>query len=287
VKRKAAVFENYICATCGTQFAATDGPPGACPICQDERQYIGAAGQQWTTLAEMQQNYHNVIRPVELDLTGVATHPDFCIAQRALLVQTPQGNLLWDCISLVDDPTVAALEALGGIDAIAISHPHYYASMVEWAHAFDATIYLHAGDRQWVMRPDAAIQFWEGETLPLFGRGDKAPLTLINTGGHYTGSTVAHWPAGAEGRGVLLTGDTIHVVSDRRYVTFMYSYPNMIPLPASSVRRIVAAVEPFAYDRIYGAWWPKMVPRNAREAVRRSAERYIGAITDPQTEAAV
>ncbi len=264
---------NYICSTCGVQFADSETPPESCPICEDERQYIGPNGQQWTTLEELQENYHNVIKTVEPNLTGIGTHPNFTIAQRALLVQTPEGNLLWDCISLLDEPTIAAVKALGGIDAIAISHAHYYDSMVEWAHAFDARIYLHEANRKWVMRPDPAIEYWEEDTKQLFGG-----LTLIRTGGHFSGATVAHWPAGAGGQGVLLTGDIIHVVADRRYVTFMYSYPNMIPLPAATVRRMVAAVEPYAFDRIYGAWWEKIIKSGAKAAVSRSAERYVRAI---------
>src|SRR5690606_25105757 len=208
-------MENYICATCGVQHAATEGPPDGCPICQDERQYIGPVGQRWTTMAQLQQDYHNVIRPVEPNLTGIVTHPEFCIAQRALLVQTPAGNLLWDCISLIDDPTVAAVNALGGVDAIAISHPHYYSCMVEWSHAFDAPIYLHTADREHVMRPDPAIRIWEGETTALFGK-----LTLNRGGGHFEGGTMLHWPAGADGKGALLSGDIVQVVRDRRWVSF-------------------------------------------------------------------
>ncbi|MFO7169792.1 MAG: MBL fold metallo-hydrolase, partial [Chloroflexota bacterium] len=147
---------NFICRTCGTQFAESDAPPAACPICSDERQYIGYDGQRWTTLEELQRDYHNVIKPVEPGLTGIGTHPTFAIGQRALLVQTPHGNLLWDCVSLIDEPTVAAVRALGGVRAIAISHPHYYSSMVEWSRAFDAPIYLHADDQQNIMRPDPA-----------------------------------------------------------------------------------------------------------------------------------
>lgn len=266
---------HYICETCGTQFAATEAPPAHCDICEDERQYIGLQGQRWTTLEAMQETYHNVIKPVELNLTGIGAHPAFAIGQRALLVQTPEGNLLWDCITYLDEPTIAAIRVLGGVDAIAISHPHYYSCMVEWARAFGATIYLHEADRQWVMRPDAAISFWAGQTKPLFGN-----LTLICAGGHFPGGTVAHWPAGAEGRGALLTGDIIHVVSDRRYTTFMYSYPNMIPLPARAVRQIVEAVAPFQYDRIYGAWWDKVIGEKAQEGVAFSAERYIKAISE-------
>lgn len=264
---------NFICRTCGTQFAESDAPPAACPICSDDRQYIGYDGQRWTTLEELQRDYHNVIKPVEPGLTGIGTHPTFAIGQRALLVQTPHGNLLWDCVSLIDEPTVAAVRALGGVRAIAISHPHYYSSMVEWSRAFDAPIYLHADDQQHIMRPDPAIELWQGETRELW-----EGLTLIRCGGHFAGGQVAHWAAGAGGAGVLLTGDIIQVVQDRRYVSFMYSYPNLIPLPARAVRRIVAAVEPYAFARIYGAWWDKIIPEDAKGAVARSAARYIAAI---------
>lgn len=264
---------NFICRTCGTQFAASAVEPAACPICEDERQYVGYGGQQWLTLDELRRDYSNRIEELEPGLTGIGTVPAFAIGQRALLVQTPEGNLLWDCISLLDDATVAAVRALGGIRAIAISHPHYYATMVEWAQTFGASVYLHADDRAHVMRPDPAISFWEGETLPLFGG-----LTLIRCGGHFAGAQVAHWPAGAGGRGALLSGDIIMVVQDRRFVSFMYSYPNLIPLPARAVRGVVAAVEPFAYDRIYGAWWERVIAADAQAAVARSAERYIAAI---------
>lgn len=264
---------NYMCTTCGTQFAATETPPEHCPICEDERQYIGWGGQRWTTLEDLQQEHHNVIKSIEPNLTGIGTHPSFAIGQRALLVQAPGGNILWDCISLIDEPTIAAVRELGGISAIAISHPHYYSSLVEWSRAFDAPVYLHADDRQWVMRPDPAIEFWEGETKSL-GEG----LTLIRCGGHFAGGQVLHWAAGAEGRGALLSGDILQVVSDRRYVSFMYSYPNLIPLPASTVRRIVAAVDPYPFDRIYGAWWDRVVKAGARAAVARSAERYVAAL---------
>jgi hypothetical protein len=264
---------NYICQTCGTQFAETDGPPLHCPICEDERQYIGWNGQQWTTLESLSSNHHNVIKPIEPGLTGIGTHPDFAIAQRALLIRTPQGNILWDCISLIDEPTRAAIQSLGGIQAIAISHPHYYSSMVEWARTFNATIYLHAADRQWVMRPDPSIQFWEGETFSL-----ADGMTLIHCGGHFAGGTVLHWAEGAGGRGALLSGDILTVVSDRRYVSFMYSYPNLIPLPVEKVQKIASAVEPYEFDRIYGAWWERVVMQDGKQSVRRSAQRYITAL---------
>ncbi len=266
---------NYICKTCGTQFAATEQKPEHCPICEDPRQYIGWNGQQWTTLDELKRDHHNVCKTHEPGLTGIGTHPDFAIAQRALLVQSPHGNVLWDCISLIDEPTRAVVQSLGGISAIAISHPHYYSSMVEWSRAFNAPVYLHADDREWVMCPDSCIEFWDGETKKL-----NPDMKLIRCGGHFKGGTVLHWAGGAGGRGALLSGDILTVVSDRRYVSFMYSYPNLIPLPASRVKKIAAAVEPYPFERIYGAWCERVVQEDGKAAVQRSAERYIAALQD-------
>src|SRR5947209_5085773 len=239
----------FLCVTCGTQYPEAVDSPAACSICTEERQYVGLDGQQWTTLAQLRQDHGNQLTPEEPSLTSFHTQPRFAIGQRAFLIQTPAGNILWDCITLLDDATVVAIQERGGIRAIAISHPHYYTTMVQWSRAFqNAPVFLHAADKRWVMRPDACLEFWDGHTKTLPGG-----LTLIQCGGHFDGGTVLHWPAGAEGRGALLTGDIVQVVQDRRWVSFMYSYPNYIPLSARKVDRIVAAVEPFAFDRIYGA----------------------------------
>ena len=264
---------NFICKTCGTQFAETDTPPAHCPICEDERQYVGHDGQRWTTLGELQEDHQNRVERLEPNLTGIGTEPKFAIGQRALLVQTSEGNLLWDCVSLLDEATVEVLNGLGGVQGIAISHPHYYSSVIEYARAFNAPVHLHAADREWLMRPGDEINFWEGESQPLFGG-----LTLVRAGGHFAGGTVLHWPNGVGGRGTLLTGDIIQVVPDRRFVSFMYSYPNLIPLPAKEVEHVAGSVEPLEFERIYGAWWDAVVREDAKEAVRRSAARYIEAI---------
>ena len=263
----------FICVTCGTQFPETAEAPKRCPICKDERQYVGWAGQSWTTLPELCADHRPVFREEEAGLLGIGTEPKFAIGQRALLVQTPAGNVLWDCISLLNDEIVERVRSLGGLSAIAISHPHYYSSLVEWSRAFDAPVYLHAADREWVMRPDPCINYWEGATRDLL-----PGLTLIHCGGHFEGGTVLHWAQGAAGRGVLLSGDIIQVVPDRRYVSFMRSYPNLIPLPANSVRHIAMAVEPYPFERIYGAWFGLRVAADGNEAVRRSAERYVRAL---------
>jgi hypothetical protein len=265
----------YICTTCGTQHPASAEPPAHCPICEDDRQYIGWNGQSWTTMEALKKDHHNLIRTLEPGLTGIGTQPEFAIAQRALLVKGHETNILWDCISYLDEDTISAVNDLGGIGGIAISHPHYYSSMIAWSQAFDAPIYLHAADRQWVMRPDPAIRFWKGDSYAL-----DPTITLVRCGGHFPGGTVLHWTEGCDGKGALLTGDILTVVSDRRYVSFMYSYPNLIPLPASTVERIAASVGPYEFDRIYGAWWDRIVASGAKQAVRNSASRYIQAIRD-------
>ncbi len=265
---------HFLCTTCDTQYTETPTSPERCDICEDERQYVGWAGQRWMTPHELRSDHTTQIRAEETNLTGIGTTPKFGIGQRALLVQSPGGNVLWDCISLIDDATVGAVRNLGGLAAIAISHPHYYSSMVEWSRAFqDIPIYLHAADRRWVMRPDPAIVFWDGETRRLHDG-----MTLVRCGGHFDGGTVLHWPAGAEGKGVLLSGDILQVCQDRRHVSFMYSYPNYIPLPAGAVRRAVAAVEPFAFDRLYGFMFDLVIKEDAKAAVSRSRDRYLQAI---------
>lgn len=260
----------FICVTCGVQYPPADAPPDSCPVCEDERQFLAPSGQQWTTLERMRITHWNAWRQLEPGLFGIGTTPAFAIGQRALLVQTDAGNVLWDCISFIDAATVALVRALGGIAAIAISHPHYYSTVVEWAHAFAAPVWLHKADRSWVMRPDPALRFWSGATHGLPGG-----LTLIHAPGHFDGAAMLHWPAGAEGRGALLSGDIIQVAADRKSAGFMRSYPNWIPLGPAGVRRIADAVAPFAYERVYGAFWDRVIPVDGKAAVERSVARAL------------
>jgi glyoxylase-like metal-dependent hydrolase (beta-lactamase superfamily II) len=273
------VADAYICKTCGVQYAPSDEPPAECIICQDERQYVGPGGQQWTTLDEMRSGeYRNLLREHEPGLTGIGTTPFFGIGQRALLVQTPAGNVLWDCITYLDDETIEAVRALGGIQAISMSHPHFYGTAAEWALAFDADVYYPKADEQWITRRDSRTRLWSDTEEIMPG------VTLVETGGHFEGSAVLHWAEGADGRGAILTGDTIAVAQDRRWVTFMRSYPNYMPLPASAIRAIVEAVRPYAFDRIYGGWWLSVVDRDGKESVEQSAQRYIELITAEDIE---
>ncbi len=145
---------------------------------------------------------------------------------------------------MLDAATIALITGLGGLKAISISHPHFYTTMVEWSHAFgEVVIHLHADDRQWIQRPDPSIKNWNGESLTLL-----PGVTLIRCGGHFAGGTVLHWADGAEGRGVLCSSDIATVTTDRKFLSFMRSYPNLIPLSARKVGEVGAALEPYKFE---------------------------------------
>ena len=265
----------WICKTCGAQHAPSDNPPSHCAICDDERQYVGANGQEWIDRESISATHANDWREIEPDLTGIGLVPTIGIGQRALLVQTPQGNVLWDCVPMVDGKTVDRIRALGGIKAMLFSHPHFYTGMAEWSEAFGGIpIRLPEADLPNVMRPSPWIEPWSGDVL------DVLPgITVHRLGGHFTGSSVLEWKAGADGKGAILVGDTIQVAPDPNWVSFMRSYPNMIPLPAREVARIADRAAALTFDRIYGGWWDRVVMKDAKDVVARSADRYIAAIS--------
>jgi hypothetical protein len=261
----------FICNTCGTQYAPTDKPPPACPICDDERQYVTPQGQSWTTLESLRGRCYNAWRELEPNLLSFVTFPAFGIGQRAELLRTPHGNILWDCIALIDRATIEIVNAMGGIKGIAISHPHYYTTMVEWSEAFGGVpVYLHQDDRKWVMRGGPTISFWQGETKELL-----PGVTLVRCGGHYPGGQVLHWAAGAGGKGALLSGDIVQVVADNKSVSFMWSFPNFIPLSGPRVEGVVNALRPYLFDRIHGAFIDRTIWKDGKAVLERSAERYL------------
>ena len=265
----------FICVQCGTQYPDSAEPPARCAICDEERQYVRWGGQAWTTLDALRETHALVPREEGAGITGFGMEPGFAINQRPLLLQSRAGNVLWDCCTILTDAAVEEIRRRGGLTAIAISHPHYYSTMLEWSTAFgDVPIYLHADDSEWVMRGGPAIVHWSGETLAI-----NDEMTLIRCGGHFAGGQVLHWAAAEGGQGALFAGDIAMVAQDRRHVTFMYSFPNYIPLNATAVRRIAAVVAPFAFDSVYGAWTDRNLIGGGKQAFAASVERYLRAIS--------
>ncbi|WP_029136130.1 MBL fold metallo-hydrolase [Nakamurella lactea] len=256
-----------ICATCAVEY---DEPtPDVCPICADERQWVPSDGQHWTTLDEMTAAGQQLtFTDNEPGLTGIATDPKVGIGQTAQLLSTPEGSLLWDPTGYVDDEAVRRVLDQGPVLAIAASHPHMFGVQVEWSHRLgDVPVLVAEADREWLGRNDSVVEFWSGSRQITEG------VTVHQVGGHFVGSGVVHWTAGADGRGVLLTGDSVFPNPDHRSVGFLRSYPNKIPLSGAVVQRIADQLEPLAYDRIYGNF-NNTIDTDAKAALRMSADRH-------------
>lgn len=258
----------WICVRCGVQYPDTAAPPPVCPICADEREAVPPDGQRWATPAELAAGHRVELREEEPGLVGVGVTPAFGIGQRALLVRTEHGNVLWDCVPVLDEAARRTIEGWGGVRAICVSHPHFYGALVDVADAFDATVLLPRADERWIARPSPRIELFDEEVEPV------PDVTVARIGGHFDGAAVLHWPAGADGDGVLLTGDTIMVVEDRDWVSFMWSYVNLVPLDAATVADVARRVARFRFARVYGGWWGHVVVGDGAELVRRSADRY-------------
>lgn len=256
----------WICTTCGVEHA--EKIP-VCAICADERQWVPAEGQAWTSSADLAASGMTMdVVPLEPDLFGVRPRPLLGIGQQSKLLRTPAGNLLWDPPGFIDDDTVARIRGLGGVAWIVPSHPHLFGVQVEWSRAFgDVPVLVAEADLEWIARPDPVVRPWSADVEILPG------VTLTQPGGHFPGSAVAHWAAGAEGRGVLLAGDTIYANPDRASVSFMRSYPNHLPLSGAVAERIAAHVGRFPFERLY-SHRGGMIPADAARIVRMSAARH-------------
>lgn len=261
-----------LCTACGTAYQPPHSPTDRCKICDDPRQYVPAGGQSWIDFDQLTAHHANKWTAHGEALLSIKTVPKFAIDQRAFLLRTPHGNVLWDCIANLDQPTLALVNALGGLHAIAISHPHYYTTMQEWAAAFNAPIYLHDRDREWIVRDSPHLKLWQGDSLPLL-----PSLTLLRLGGHFPGGCVLHW---AEGDGVILAGDILQVTPGAHGVSFMWSYPNMLPLPAAAVQRIMQRLSGVTFGQVYGAFEGQDIRQQAKEKVMRSGQIYLDCLQD-------
>ncbi|KAG0204285.1 hypothetical protein BGX28_003745 [Mortierella sp. GBA30] len=263
---------SFVCVTCGTNAPATisGGPLATCIICDEPRQYVRRGGQEWTTLNELKASgkYSNVFTPTEADpenMISISTQPRYAIGQRGILIRTPKGNILWDCITYLDHDTIARIQELGGLKAIVVSHPHYYSSIKDWSDAFGGIpVYTHVNDKQWIQRPAANHVFWEGTMLELL----DGEIKVLCPGGHFDGSSLLLWNKN------LLVADTMMVAASHKSVSFMYSFPNYWPLAPNEVKTIWKCVRPHEVDNILGAWVGKEIVGNGRSIIYKSAKLY-------------
>ena len=174
---------------------------------QDPRQYVPPTGQQWTSLGQMQkEGCKNVFwqDTIEPRIWRIVTEPSFAIGQHAMFVQTDSGNVLWDCVTWLDQETINWINEKGGLKAIVISHPHFYTTHLDWAKAFGCKVFVAKADEEWLNRADKD--------------GDRVLLTETNTeiwpggpralivGGHFPGSMILLWNK------MIFVADTIMAV---------------------------------------------------------------------------
>lgn len=259
--------KTIICSTCGTQFLAQPETPEHCPICTDDRQYVPESGQQWTLPAELE---HCTIKITQLNehLYALKIVPDFAIAQRALLLISPGGNILWDCIPYLDKLTIDFIRAKGGLKAIVFSHPHYYSNMNDWAAEFNCPIYIHQNDAEWVPFETPHTRLWNDDRMPLWDG-----ISIVHIGGHFAGSCVLHI-AGLTPQGTMLCGDTFNIARSKRHMAIMYSYPNIILLSKTSFVKAYEKASLLNFDTVYGAFENQDIEGNAMEIFEASMQRY-------------
>lgn len=209
----------------------------------------------------------------EAGLVATGLKPAFAIDQRSCLLPTDAGTILWECQSLATEEAVSKITELGGIDRMIISHPHFYGSMADWSERFGGVpIVIHEADREWVQHPHPPIDLWSGDTISLSDN-----VTLIRCGGHFAGSTALHWANGPREGGALFSRDALRVALDHGHVSFMYSYPNLVPMKAIDVVAMRERLAPFPSEDVFGYAWGRNIIGGGREAVDVSHDRYLAA----------
>ncbi|KAM7188731.1 putative metallo-beta-lactamase family protein [Naviculisporaceae sp. PSN 640] len=281
-----------ICTTCGTQFF--EDSMTECKICDDPRQYVPPSGQSFTTLAEIRSKHKNTFTPYNNEIISITTNPKFAIGQRAILIRTSGGkNVLWDCITLLDEDTIKKVNELGGIDAIVISHPHYYSTHLEWARAFDCPVYIAADDREWLARTDEKRQVLvnEIETDLVIG-GLETGVKVLKLGGHFPGSLVLLYkthlfiadtlmttPSGIANWSVNAAGQPRSRPEEANSFSFMWSIPNYIPLSADEIVRMWGILEKHEFTSTHGAFvGHEIEDKNVKGRVLKSAQIQIRAM---------
>lgn len=257
-----------ICKTCGTRYNNDTFNINTCQVCSDERQYIKDYGQKWLSYNDLSKDYTIKINERSGELYELQVFPKFAIAQRAFFIKTTRGNILWDCLPFIDQPTVEFIKSNGGLDAIAISHPHYYSLMNEWAKAFNCPVYIHKSDHEWVMDNKTHIIFWEGEQKVL-----NQEATLFHIGGHFPGSAVLQCSLPAYEK-TLFVGDTLYLSPDKKHLSAMFSYPNIIPLSHQQTLDVFNKVDQISFKTLFGAFAHQNLENNAKHVFQNSFNIY-------------
>lgn len=259
---------NLICSTCGTCYSQ-QSVPEICTICLDDRQWVPAGGQSWTKPADLLIKHSVKLNRLQERLYEMEINPMFAIGQRALLVLSQQGNVLWDCIPLLDEMAIEFIKAKGGLKAIAFSHPHFYSNMNEWAEVFDCPVYIHKNDEAYIMVKGRHIKLWECEEKNLWDG-----MKLICIGGHFAGSSILHVPF-LSAEGTIICGDTLFLSPNKKHFSVVYSSPNRIPLPIAEIQRIKNRFDSIPFDSFFGYIKTQNLHQEVKIILENSMAKYV------------
>jgi len=257
-----------ICSTCGTSYPE-DSAPEICTICLDERQWVPPSGQSWTKPEELHNKHSVKLNRLHERLYEMEINPMFAIGQRALLVLSEKGNVLWDCIPLLDELAIEFIKSKGGLKAIAFSHPHFYSNMNEWAEIFDCPIYIHKNDEEHIMVKGKHIQLWKADEIDLWDG-----MKIICIGGHFAGSSILHVPFLSK-EGTIICGDTLFLSPSKKHFSAVYSSPNRIPLPLAEITRIKKRFDNIPFDCFYGYIKTQNLLKDVKETLEISMAKYV------------
>lgn len=235
-------------------------------IPQDPRQFVPPNGQSWTTHEKLLHESHsNVITHLQdqglSNVWTIRTEPKVGIGQRCFFLTTPNGNVLWDCITLLDLATIDFINKRGGLKAIVISHPHFYSTHLRWAETFRCPAYISAEDVEWCVQQDLQhrrrlIESPALEILP--------GIHVIKLGGHFPGSSVLRYEeSGSKPEDAhLFVADTFLTTPSALYhvdrqpgttsYSFLWSIPNAIPLPPATISAMWQKLKPWAFSSTHG-----------------------------------
>ncbi|ORY68600.1 metallo-beta-lactamase family protein [Pseudomassariella vexata] len=274
-----------ICTACGTQFPTDDKQQvKTCFICDDPRQFTPPTGQSFTTLDELCSNHKNTWTPFsgDDDFISIVTKPKVGIGQRAILIKTPKGNVLWDCITLLDDETVENIKGMGGLKAIVISHPHYYSTHADWGRAFNCPVYLAAEDKQWTTQTSPQQVFVTETEMDINIDGEASGVKVLKLGGHFPGSFVTLYngrlliadtllttPAGLGSWDADALGNARSRPKGMNSFSFMWSIPNFIPLAPDELERMWAIIKKYEFRSTHGAFLKTDIVKTEAEMKQR------------------
>lgn len=258
--------ENTICIACGTKFPVDKMLPEICPICEDDRQYVPDGVQTWTSSTKLAENHRVEIREINENLYELKLVPSFSIGQRAFLVIAPEGNILWDCIPLLDKNASDFIESKGELKAIAFSHPHFYSNMNDWAEKFDCPIYIHEADKKWIFNKNERVKLWSGLEKELWNG-----IKIHNIGGHFAGSSILELSDSK----TILCGDTFVLSLSKKHLAAMHSYPNKIPLPIAEIERIAERMKPIEFEILHAWHDTQSLESDAKKILENSLARYV------------